>query len=128
MADEVYGANSMVTYEGKKIQIQSELKEHTVVTVVIMDGQVKKRYEKDVTDELQHPDCVKKVQKIINDQHKEVELRIRAAKATKEKEVSANPQPSAPTPAQKPAPQPEEEPKKRTLLDTLLRRKKDKDK
>lgn len=124
MADKVFGANSMVRHKGKMIQIQSQLTEKMVVTVVIVDGQVRKRYETDVSSEVKLDDSVVVIQKILNKQHKEVEMKIRS-RASQLKKAGQGDQPEEPIVKQE---EPEEEtPKKRGLLDTILRRRKERE-
>ncbi|OQY27997.1 MAG: hypothetical protein B6244_08615 [Candidatus Cloacimonetes bacterium 4572_55] len=123
MVGKVAGANSMVKYHGKMIQIQSQFTHPNVVTVIIMNGQVKKRYETDVAKELAQGDSTKLIQRILHNQHKEVELKIRAKKRqymskntssdVEEEEVNLPEEPKE-----------DEKPKKRGFFDILFRRKK----
>ena len=119
MAEKVAGANSMVRHKGKMIQIQSQLIDQTIVTVVIMDGQVKSRFETDATEQLKTEDPYPVIQKMLNDQHKTIEIKIRAKAKQKEKEAGG-----ANEVAEAVEEEIAQEPKKRGLLDTILRRKK----
>ena len=120
MAEIVSGSNSMVLFKGKKFQIQTQYIQPNIVTIVIVDGQVKQRVEKDVTAEAGKPDAITIIQKMLNEQHKNIELKIRAKAKQKEKEEGISPKSADELDDKKD----QDEPKKRGLLDTLLRRKK----
>lgn len=112
----VSGANSMVLFKEKKFQIQSQFIDQKVVTIVIIDGQVRQRVEKEVDEELKSSDAYNRIQKVLNTQHREIELKIRSKAKQKEKEDGA-------AEAEDEKPIPVEPPKKRGLLDSILRRK-----
>ena len=119
MAELVSGANSMVIFKGKKFQIQSQFTSPKVVTVVIIDGQVRQRFETEVGEQLEAKDY-SAIQKILNTQHTNIEKKIRAKAKQKENESDAAPAPQPEILVEEPA----EKPKKRGLLGSILRRKK----
>lgn len=120
MAELVSGANSMVVFKEKKFQIQSQFTSPKVVTVVIVDGQVRQRFETNVSEQLAQADPYPQIQKILNDQHKNIEIKIRAKakqKATESGQAQDKPVDTKPA-------ETEDAPKKRGLLGSILKRKK----
>ena len=76
MADLFPGANSMVQWKGKKIQIQTQMHTDTdppeIGTVVIKDGQVIKRKATPVGELLKEPNGQKKVNELLQKQHADI--------------------------------------------------------